>query len=128
LFLTCSADGCVRLFDRRQHYQSCEEHAVAQDVESADRNAFVMPQAYGGGRRAGRGQTVEDLGSLQVAYTMGEAVYSVDWHPAREELFLAAAGDGNARLFDLRMIRRHAPSSHVNVYRSIDIDARTECV
>jgi len=129
-FISCSADGTIRLFDIRNQYKRTKLEKTQQSTSSddSDNHPSVIPQALGGGRR-GAGTTLSDpltMDSLLINYNSlsrdMSTVYSVDISPNGNN-FIAGSGDGNVRMFDFRYIKpTHNPTDcFVNIFRNIKI-------
>jgi WD40 repeat protein len=129
-FLSCSADGTVRLFDVRQKYSKTHSHTFDEYADPED-IPFIIPQAYGGGRETPL-NAEECSDSLVLDYDKDDKVnrmpihssavlFDIDFHPEDGFSFVVGEAFGNARLFDLRKISNCNPSeSFVNVYRNIN--------
>jgi WD40 repeat protein len=118
-FMSCSADGTVRMIDTRQRY----EDSTSGPIETVrGREGEVVPQALGGGRglRRAAGRTgVPATASLVVNYRSlvpSIQLYCVDFNPSNGYQFIASSDAGDIRLFDLRQIREHSPCSYINLW------------
>jgi len=131
-FLSCSADGTIRMIDIRQKYPGSITCTFDQYFEE-DEYDYVLPQAFGGGR-ALRQDTVSDVSSLVLDYRMDSTVprhlrritsevslFSVDFHPTDGHSFIVGSGFGDVRLYDLRKIETNPAKCYVNMYRNWDI-------
>jgi len=66
-FLSCSADGTIRMFDIREHYKNSTSQTLSQSTaghheayRSHDNDDYVLPQAIGGGRASRQAGTETD--------------------------------------------------------------------
>lgn len=119
-FMSCSADGTVRMIDTRQHYESSTTGPI--DIVQG-REGDVVPQALGGGRgfrRTGNApNAVPATASLLLNYRTRQhtpQLFSVDFNPMNGNQFIVSSDAGDIRLFDLRQIREHSPCSYVNIF------------
>lgn len=118
-FMSCSADGTVRMIDTRRAYESSHTGPI-ETVQG--RGGDIRPQALGGGAlmegfARQRPQTIES--SLVVSYPQGASqvqLYSVDFNPMNGHQFIVASEGGDVRQFDLRAIRNHSSCSYINIW------------
>eukprot|EP00727_Mastigamoeba_balamuthi_P000707 m51a1_g10633 hypothetical protein (651) ;mRNA; f:67465-70698 len=122
-FLTCSADGTVRMIDLRVKY--AHRRASTIDDGQTDDEDRVLPQAFGGGRATRDDEPlVQAQDTLVLRYRPSEStgepvtLFSVDFHPLDGRTFVVSGSDGAVRLFDLRYIRDFSPASYINIYRN----------
>lgn len=119
-FMSCSADGTVRMIDTRQHYEASVTGPI--DIVQG-REGEVVPQALGGGRgfrrTANAQNAVPATASLLLNYRTRNhtpQLFSVDFNPMNGNQFIVSSDAGDIRLFDLRQIREHSPCSYVNIF------------
>lgn len=122
-FLSCSADGTVRMFDTRKKYPLSECKEVPTEAEMNVRgyyNGQVIPQALGGGRP--HSQSVDGASassSLLLGFSSApQTIYSVEVHPTDGHSFVIACEDGITRLYDMRRIPED-PYDAINVYANV---------
>jgi WD40 repeat protein len=122
-FLSSSADGTVRFFDTRLHYKTNTQ--VERELQSVDESVSVVPQFFGGGRvgRSGSEPCEESLllnyrllQSTHASSSSSPVLYSVNWHPINEFLFIVSSSAGDVRLFDMRKIDVNPNNCYVNIY------------
>ena len=116
-FMTCSADGTVRMIDTRQPYESTKSGPI-DTVQGREGN--IRAQALGGGLTAAGRHSPLIESSLVVKYhdrhLASLQLYSVDFNPMNGHQFIVASEAGDVRLFDLRSIRNHSSCSYINIW------------
>jgi WD40 repeat protein len=130
-FLTCSADGTVRMFDIRMKYSHSYVHSFSE--EPNNHNDYILPQAFGGGRATRNNHELHEQ-SLILDYKCDIAVtrnrrnpgtatlFSVDFHPFNGYHFIVGSSFGDVRLYDLRKINKPNPgTSYLNIFRNYNI-------
>jgi len=130
-FLSCSADGTIRMIDIRQKYASTYSHTF-DEYDEDDGDDYVLPQAFGGGRASRLESDTEACqSSLLLDYKLDHLVsrprrlssptlFSVDIHPDGNR-FIVGSAFGNVRLYDLRKIIEHNPAkSYINIYSNCE--------
>mmetsp|Transcript_13178 Transcript_13178/g.52584 ORF Transcript_13178/g.52584 Transcript_13178/m.52584 type:complete len:579 (+) Transcript_13178:47-1783(+) len=133
VFLSCSADSTVRIFDTRVRYGLSETNNVpeasASDAWAPGMHpAHVVPQALGGGRHDTNldADDSSTSSSLVLAFTRSHiTVYSVECHPLDGRSFVIACEDGCSRLYDLRHIPKD-PYDCLNTYANVST-SRPDC-
>lgn len=122
-FLSASADGTVRFFDTRLHYRT--NRRVIRDVHAVDESVNVVPQFFGGGKVGGTSASVTEDETLWLNYRLLQSnsrarsttvLYSVNWHPTNENLFIVSSSTGDVRLFDRRKMDHNPNKCYVNIY------------
>lgn len=118
-FMSCSADGTVRMIDTRQNYEASNTGPIET---VSGRDGEVVPQALGGGRGLFRGAQQGGIpisSSLILNYrtrTSSPELYSVDFNPMNGHQFIVGSDCGDIRLFDLRQIRERSSCSYINLF------------
>ncbi|EGG21339.1 WD40 repeat-containing protein [Cavenderia fasciculata] len=80
-FLTCSADGTVRMFDIRCKYQDSFSHSIPTTYTSTSTDVEVLPQMFGGGRTSDRvGQNQQQQQQQQEQQQQSRQTYNYNTH------------------------------------------------
>jgi WD40 repeat protein len=133
-FMSCSADGTIRLFDIRGHYSNAR---TSRFDKRCNVTSSCVPQALGGGRANQPADTDKFNQSLILDYSKMNTgsrrrlgtptLYSVDVHPNGHN-FIVGSELGDVRLFDLRKVDANDPSSStVNTYKGSKINPNAGC-
>jgi WD40 repeat protein len=132
-FLSCSADGTIRMIDVRKPYSHTKQHTF-EEYTDAGPNDYVIPQAFGGGRAHNINFDGDDTvsSSLVLNYNTGQPIpsrrrpapivtlFSVDFHPDGHR-FIVGSSLGDVRLFDIRKIVDNDPNkSHIYSYKNLN--------
>jgi WD40 repeat protein len=128
-FLSCSADGTIRMIDVRKSYGATRQHTF-EEYSDGNQNDYVIPQAFGGGRvQSVELENEKDAltSSLVLDYHKGlpassrrrvatSTLFSVDFHPDGNR-FIVGSAQGDVRLYDIRKIIDHDHrKSHIAIY------------
>eukprot|EP00818_Percolomonas_sp_WS_P006424 CAMPEP_0117444942 /NCGR_PEP_ID=MMETSP0759-20121206/5524_1 /TAXON_ID=63605 /ORGANISM="Percolomonas cosmopolitus, Strain WS" /LENGTH=391 /DNA_ID=CAMNT_0005237071 /DNA_START=439 /DNA_END=1614 /DNA_ORIENTATION=+ len=130
-FMSCSADGTVRLFDLRCHYGNTRKETLQQansvtNAGVSDTDSFetgVLPQSLGGGR-ADRRSGASTVPKESLVQSLPSSVYTVDWHPMNSHDYIVSCDDGNVYLFDLR---KTGMNDYKKAYRNIFLNVDNRC-
>lgn len=125
-FMSCSADGTIRLFDTRCKYENCK---IEQDlrlnpniIDAYDHDMNVAPQYSGGGRKNTVISREVTEPSLIVDFE-GETLYSVDINPSCSNEFIVSSELSDTRLFDMRKVGNHSYQSYLNIFRNLEVES-----
>jgi len=131
-FLSCSADGTIRMIDVRKPYGDTRQHSFTE-YSNGEPNDYVIPQAYGGGRANSITVPASDTitSSLVLNYNKGITIpsrrrptafvtlFSVDFHPDGHR-FIVGSSLGDVKLFDIRkIVDTDVEKSYIYSYKNL---------